>query len=312
MRRRRQHSPRWFRVALVCLLALLLLAVFLPVIDDSSQPFIKDYKTDSPSSVETENKAVIAKGDSDITYEVFLPDQRKAHKPSSNVTFPKSGMALIIDDVGYDLKALKRLLDLPFDIAISVLPGAPKARRAAELAHADGQVVMLHLPMEPNNPKYQAKMTATFLRADMGERKIRSKIDEALRRVPHVEGVNNHMGSLLTTMSDPMRWVIDETKSRGLFFIDSKTTPNSVASEIASEMGVEWAERHIFLDHSVEPDALALAWRKALRCVKKHGGCIVIGHPHAETLAFLEQHISKSDMQHIRPVTELLHSQTSP
>ncbi len=242
----------------------------------------------------------------ELTEEKKLQAPKKVKVLTRN-GFPESGIALVIDDVGYDMKALTRMLALPFPVAISILPESPGATRAASLAHEAGQVVMLHLPMEPTSPKYRAKMGASFLRADMDEPQIRERFQSALKQVPYAVGVNNHMGSLLTTHQQPMQWVMQMCEEHSLFFIDSKTSHDSVAADLAAQQGLVWGARSIFLDHTVDAEDLRMAWDSALRCARQKGSCIVIAHPHAETLNFLEQQVNESDHVWIRPVTSMLH-----
>jgi len=199
------------------------------------------------------------------------------------------------------------LLELPFPVAISVLPDAPEATEAARRAHEAGSVVMLHLPMEPTTPKYREKMNDAFLTSEMEESELILRFRKLLERVPYSVGVNNHMGSLLTTIPEAMRLVMELCRERNLFFIDSKTSSASVAADMAKESGISWGVRRIFLDHSIEPDALRMAWLSARKCVERHASCIVIAHPHAETLDFLEQQISQEDFAMIHPVTSMLH-----
>lgn len=221
---------------------------------------------------------------------------------------PEAGVVLVMDDVGYDIPALKRVLALPFPVAIAIIPNAPYAKKAAELAHEAGQVVMLHVPMEPANPKYRAKMDEAFLRADMDQAQVVSRFAAMLDEIPFVQGVNNHMGSYLTTLDAPMRWVMQACAEHGLFFIDSKTAAKSVASEVAAEYGLRWGERRIFLDHQVDADSLKKAWKKARECAAHGVGCIVIAHPHPETLNFLEHYVDKQDDSMFHTVETVLHA----
>jgi len=207
----------------------------------------------------------------------------------------RHGIALILDDVGYDLPALRRALAFSFPIAISVLPNAPHAASAAKLAHAAGQTVMLHMPMEPDNPKYQKSMDSSFIRVGMQRQKVRSLMFSALISVPYAEGVNNHMGSRLTTLEEPMRWVMETCRERHLFFVDSRTTRGSVAARLAKQAGLRWGERRVFLDDSVEPEKLKRSWLAAKRLMAKDGFVIVIAHPHRQTLDFLEHALSARD-----------------
>ena len=195
-----------------------------------------------------------------------------------------------MDDVGYGLAATKAVLALPGPIAIAVLPGAPHARLAARRAHAKGWPVLLHLPMEPRTPRYRARMDEHFLRLDMDEPELGDTLALDLAWVPEAIGANNHMGSAFTEDEAGMRVVLAALKRRGLFFLDSLTTPRSVAARVGAEIGETVLVRDLFLDHDPHPEALARAWRQALACAAQHP-CIVIAHPHPETLRFLRAHL---------------------
>jgi len=216
----------------------------------------------------------------------------------------KYGISLVLDDVGYDLSAVKRILALSVPVAISVLPESPFAREAATLSNQAGQVVMLHLPMQPGDPSLQ--MTDDFLHENMKKQAIRDTFLRDLAKVPFVEGVNNHMGSKLTQLDKPMDWVMQVCREKELFFVDSRTSANSVAAKSAKTMGVAWASRSIFLDHEMTLDAMKHAWQRARNCAKKKLSCVVIAHPRAKTVAFLENYLSKDDAKYMVSIKDLL------
>ncbi len=306
MSRQSKKTPRWLHVALACLLAMLLLAVVLP--SGQQEPSLKQavVPAAAPEPASDPEQPL------DFAYEE-LTEERELRAPKDvdvaiHNGYPESGIALVMDDIGYNLNALKRVLALPFPVAISVLPDAPGAAEAATMAYEAGRVVMLHLPMEPTSSKYRARMSESFLRTDMNESQLRQRFSHALEKVPHVTGVNNHMGSLLTTLEAPMRWVMQVCREHSLFFVDSKTSHTSVAADIASQYGLAWGTRRIFLDHTVDAEDLNMAWEAAIRCAQQQGSCIVIAHPHAETLNFLEQQVAETDYHFIRPVTSMLHA----
>ena len=303
MSKRVKKKPHWLYATLVAMLMAMVTMVLLPD-DEQPQPTQSSVVMVGPEAGQHE--------EAPVAFEELGEDRNLQAPKHVDVVvhngYPEAGIALVMDDVGYDLRALKRLLALPFPVAISILPDAPDAAAAAEMAHRSGRVVMLHLPMEPTTPKYRANMSSAFLRVEMNEGQVRQKFQQALEEIPYVAGVNNHMGSLLTTLEEPMRWVMDVCKEHALFFIDSKTAHNSVAADIAEESGIAWGARRIFLDHTVEAEDLKMAWASAVRCAKQKGSCIVIAHPHAETLNFLEQQVREEDRGLMRPVTSMLHS----
>jgi len=123
-----------------------------------------------------------------------------------------------------------------------------------------------------------------------------------------VQGINNHMGSRLTSMIEPMTWVMQVCREKSLFFVDSKTASTSLAATVAKQYGLIWGSRAIFLDDSVEPIAMKKAWHQVETCVKRARRCIVIAHPHRQTLAFLEDKVSLLQGWPVRPLRMLLHT----
>lgn len=297
---RKRKLPEWLAAALALLLLVLLIVA---VISGFDEPTPEPVVVSAPPEIIFEERLPHAMPEPQPEVENGAAAEQPQPEPLPMVG---RGIALILDDVGFDLKALERILDLSIPVAIAVLPGAPYAQRAATLAHERGQVVMLHLPMEPSTPKYREKMTDTFLRADMSGNELRQLFLRNLEKVPYVEGVNNHMGSKLTELREPMSQVMQLCREKGFFFIDSKTSNRSVASELAGSMNVPWASRRFFLDHSSDEAAMAKAWDAARECAGKGYGCIVIAHPHAETVSFLESHLSESDKGLVQPLKQLL------
>ncbi|MFQ5581522.1 MAG: divergent polysaccharide deacetylase family protein [Mariprofundaceae bacterium] len=311
---KRRRAPYWLYAVLSLLLVVLALLAWLSAEDGSPQ----DKQTKAGSKLANESWPADQTIPEIPHYEDFQQLSRQANLGWDVPSYPPTvnpprarGIALIMDDIGYDMHALQRVLALPFKVAISVLPGAPGAKKAAEMAHAAGHIVMLHLPMEPANPVYQQRMDDSFLRIDMNEAQVRALFLQALDRVPHAVGVNNHMGSLLTSSAAHMQWVMSLCREQGLFFVDSRTSRDSVAAEQALQFGLTWGERKVFFDHQSDPESLQLSWQAAQRCLKRHKSCIVIAHPYAQTLDFLEHRISEQDQQWIQPVTDILHSNSA-
>ncbi|PJA32492.1 MAG: hypothetical protein CO187_03670 [Zetaproteobacteria bacterium CG_4_9_14_3_um_filter_53_7] len=292
----KRKLPLW----LVALLALLL-AVLLTVVALNSG---KD------SGPEQQQHVAIPDAQEPVAEEIerSMAEDHKSIEPPSLPVVPlaERGISLILDDVGYDLPALKRILKLSVPVAVSVIPDAPFARQSAELAHQSGQIVMLHLPMEPSTQKYRDRMSAAFLHEKMSGEQLRQTFIRDLDMVPYVEGVNNHMGSHLTLLEQPMRHVMQLCQERGLFFVDSKTSGKSVAAKMAAEQGIAWASRQIFLDHDINEQAMLKAWDRARRCVERNLRCVVIAHPHAESVAFLEKHLSQQDVGSMVSVKSML------
>jgi len=216
-----------------------------------------------------------------------------AGEPSSENAPPATAeeqparVAIVFDDLGRDLAAADRLLATGEPITFSVLPFLPHSQETAERVHAAGEEVFLHLPMEPQAyPRIRPGKGGLLLAMD--EETLRRQLDEDLAAVPFIDGVNNHMGSRLTEELAPMAVVMEVLAERGLFFLDSRTTPHSVAAEAAAQAGVPWLSRDLFLDNTQTPEAIAAQFDKLINLALTRGHAIAIGHPHPATLDALE------------------------
>jgi polysaccharide deacetylase 2 family uncharacterized protein YibQ len=121
----------------------------------------------------------------------------------------------------------------------------------------------------------------------MAPAEIRQTLIDHLDAIPFVIGVNNHMGSRLTTLAAPMYEILSVLKGRHLFFIDSRTSENSLAGRTARLLQVPFARRDVFLDHDPAPSAIRAQIRLLIQISQLHGEAVGIGHPHESTLQVL-------------------------
>nr|MDP9122772.1 divergent polysaccharide deacetylase family protein [Acidobacteriota bacterium] len=130
----------------------------------------------------------------------------------------------------------------------------------------------------------------------------------ALAAVPGAVGVNNHMGSGLSADETSMSTILGVLSVRHLFFLDSRTSVQSVGYRIATELGIPAAERQVFLDDDQRPEAIHAQFQRLLDLSRTRGGAIAIGHPHAATLAALAEEVprAKADGFHFVQVSQLL------
>lgn len=199
-------------------------------------------------------------------------------------------VAIIIDDLGYDRQLAEKLIDLNAPFTFSILPHSPHLAAIARLAHERGLEIMLHLPMEPVeypeiNPGPGALLTS------MGPDELLRVLEEDLRAVPHITGVNNHMGSRLTARSEQMYQVFSVLKRRGLFFIDSRTTDESVCRPSARLFQIPFAQRDVFLDHTHDPAFIRKQIRELVRIAQRKGEAVGIAHPHPTTYSILKEEL---------------------
>lgn len=201
-------------------------------------------------------------------------------------------IAIIIDDLGYGLTAGERALRLPGPVAYAVLPATPRARALAEQAHANGKEVLLHLPLQSTTPGQTDEPGGLLL--DMSRRQFSDVFAADFESVPHVVGINSHRGSLLTRHPGHMAWLMDEIRRRGeLFFVDSYTTHESVALDLAREAGIPAVRRDVFLDPDGSPGTIAREFARLKKLARERGFAMGIGHPYPATLAWLEAALPK-------------------
>lgn len=222
-------------------------------------------------------------------------------------------MAIIIDDLGDRYEAGRRAVDLPGALTYAILPHTPYSRRLAERAHTQGKEVMLHLPMQALDP--HKRLGEGALTLTMGEQALRHTLRRALAAVPHASGINNHMGSLLTSRPEHMAWLMQGLRGQGegLYFVDSYTSRESIARQQAREHLIPTARRDVFLDTDPQPAAIARQFERLLRIARRKGAAVGIAHPYPSTLHFLEQQLSQQAITGVRlvAVSELIRHQAS-
>jgi len=210
-------------------------------------------------------------------------------------------IAIIIDDLGGNQALGRRALKLPGKLTYAFLPFTASGPELAERAYQLGKEVMLHLPMESLVARPLGPMG---LRMDMTREHVRKNIRAALASVPHVRGVNNHMGSLLTRHPGYMQWVMEEIKAMGdLYFIDSRTTHHTVAEFIAVENAVPVRRRDVFLDNEQDIEAIRDQFQRLINKAMRQGSAIGIGHPYESTLAVLEEILPQLADMNVRLVS---------
>lgn len=218
---------------------------------------------------------------------------------------PFALITIILDDIGNNEDLGMRAIALPGAITYAVLPHTPFGDKLARAAHKAGKEVMLHAPM---SNMAQHPLGEGGLTPQLSEEEFSASLRRSIDAVPHIRGVNNHMGSELTSAPLQMQWVMRELKARDLYFVDSLTTAKSVAAVTATEFDVPNLRRQVFLDNQATFENIDFEFRRLLQIARQNGSALGIGHPYPETLAYLEQALGTLEHQGIRlvPVSELL------
>ncbi len=204
---------------------------------------------------------------------------------------PAPLIAFVIDDMAVNAERGARVAALPGPLTLAFMPYTRHLASLLPMARRRGHELLVHMPMEPENSALEPGPHALLTTIDRDE--LRRRLAWNLDRFQGYAGVNNHMGSYFTASEPHMRLVLEELKRRGLFFLDSKTSPNSRGPALARRLGLPYAARDIFLDNDLSPAMIHGQLAATARWAARHGDVIAIGHPHPATIAALERWIPK-------------------
>ena len=218
--------------------------------------------------------------------------------------WPAARLAIVIDDLGYDKRRGLEAIALPGRLTVAVMPHTPNARFLAEAAHEAGREIILHHPMQGSDFSHKSNSPKGILTLDMGPADIRFALRQALTSVPHCIGINNHTGSTLTQARSHMYWLMQQVASTDLYYLDSRTTTQTVAGEAAQAWGVPFVSRDVFLDHHNDRASIAKQFQYAVKLAKRRGHAVLIAHPRPLSLELLAQQLPLLDNSEI----ELVHA----
>ena len=197
-------------------------------------------------------------------------------------------VAIIIDDLGYDKKIAIKFSKLNAVLTFSILPHSPFQKTIAHLSREKGFDIMLHLPMEPVEYPDVNPGPGTLL-TSMTPDQLTRQLENDLDAVPFIKGVNNHMGSKMTAASSQMYQIFTILKKRGLYFVDSRTTVETLCKPSARLFQIPFAQRDVFLDHVATVEFIRKQLNELVRIAQHNGYAVGIGHPHSLTYQVLRE-----------------------
>ncbi len=228
------------------------------------------------------NKDLSSKGSSKSQSETAI------NLKSKKVPIVHNSFVIIIDDAGMNIEKLNRLLNLKVNnLTLAFLPYSNNLNYQVKLARNFGHDILVHIPMEPENIFVDPGPNALLTSHSKGE--LKSKIEWNLSRFDHFVGVNNHMGSKFTSDLRSIQNFFEIIKSEDIIFVDSKTTNNSLAADIAIKFDIPTLERDIFLDNEHNKKYVIMQLNKAEKIAKSKGYVVVIGHLQDWTIDALEE-----------------------
>jgi len=216
------------------------------------------------------------------------------------VTIPKieieedirGNIVIIIDDFGYrDDNVSEGFLSLDADITFAIIPGHQNSKVFAAKADQNGYEVIVHMPMESTNETRGEKEYK--LTTSMTSDEIESKVEKVISEFPEAVGMNNHQGSKATSDKRIMNIVGNVLKRHGKYFIDSRTSSETVAETTMRSRGVPTIRRHVFLDNENQKNKIREQLYKLADKAELKGLAVGIGHAKTNTLKVLKQEIPR-------------------
>ena len=213
---------------------------------------------------------------------------------STSVYADKPILALVIDDLGYSFDQARQVFDLPGRHTYAIIPQTTYSRKIAQLADENGHEIMLHMPMQSAGDLI---IESSALHDGMTEQEITAGVQQMMRELPNIRGVNNHMGSKLTEMGYIMRPVMETIRQHnyGHYFLDSRTTAQSQAYQHALRAGLRSVKRDVFLDfQGDDKEVTAQQFELWLKKARTKGYAIAIAHPYAGTIEVLKEKLAEA------------------
>ena len=241
----------------------------------------KQKPQEKPQNQETEHDSETEIQENPI--EISTPEQEEKVEdelPPFDIPPAQNGATLvfIFDDAGQSADFVREYVSLPFPLAISVLPGLPHTKDCASLIRDSGKELMLHQPMQSENLNLYPGPES--IQPEMNTTEIEALIEKNLLELgENVRGCNNHEGSLITTNVVKMGAVLETCRKHGIYFLDSRTTPQTVADAVALEMDIPILERNApYLDNEIDREKMLSRVYECLEKANKSGVAVIIGH----------------------------------
>ena len=210
-----------------------------------------------------------------------VPEETNKNAPAQNHPSQVKGkLAIVIDDFGSRKDVLSDFNGLPVPLTYAVMPYKTYTQTCAESGYNAGRQIIVHMPMQPQKV---ASSESVYIGTDMGDSKIRATASDIIGQVPHAIGMNNHQGSAATEDSRVMKDVLSVARDKGIFYLDSRTSHNSIGAQTAMAMGVGTASNNLFIDNDPDVASVKSSLRRVGKIALNNGSCIAIGHARPNT-----------------------------
>jgi len=185
-------------------------------------------------------------------------------------------VAIIVDDLGPDLMTYSKIFKIKYPLTLSIMPAMTKTKWVVKNIPTSNFEILIHFPWEAISKKvdnYPIRISS-----GMKTTKIKKMIKSAVLENPRAVGINNHMGSLISTNKDILDIFMADIKGRDLFFVDSMTVRGSKAALIARKKSIKTISNSFFLDHQNKEKSFRKSFRLMVRKAVKNGSTVAICH----------------------------------
>ena len=225
----------------------------------------------------TELESEVVETEAPKTYPDSSKEKSKESEQVEIAQVPLRGViGIIIDDFGYRNDHISNgFLEIPAKLTYAIIPGHDHSQSFSKKAYDAGYEIIVHLPMENIGKTYgeEEYVLMSYFQDD----EIKSRIHKAFDHLPESIGLNNHQGSRGTADSRVMTHVANVIKEKKKFFIDSRTTSNSLAESTMRKYGVPTNKRDIFLDNELDEEKIKAQLMKLADVSERKGIAIGIG-----------------------------------
>ena len=208
----------------------------------------------------------------------------------------KPKLVIIIDDV-VSKSQKDKILNIGYPITMAFLPPNGVQKESAIIAQ-NLPFHMIHFPMQAS--KNFKNIEIDTLNISDSYETIEARVKQLRVLYPNATYTNNHTGSVFTENYEAMDKLFRALKKYNFIFVDSKTTPNSVAKELSIKYQMPYIVRDTFLDNDRSFTAIQNQLKDAIRVAKKQGFAIAIGHPYEVTFQVLKE--SKHLLNDVEPI----------
>jgi uncharacterized protein len=229
-------------------------------------------------------------------------------------TDPRPRIAIVVAGLGIGEAITQSAIDkLPPAITLSFTPYGPSGLQSSvSAARATGHEVLLALPMEPfdypsNDPGPNTLMTGAAA-VDNPQH-----LQWLMSRISGYAGVMNMQGAKFLSVPEDLRPIIEQTKRRGLFFLDDSAAERSVLPEIAATAQAPFARADSVIDRVPSREGVELELKNLEVAAKTHGAAIGVATANPMTIDRIAAWAADLEQRGLAlaPVTAIIAAQQS-